>query len=102
LASFAAVLKTVGKWPYKQVARKADYGVGDGLQPFKVCVLLVLLSQAISAPVVALANTVSVRRSPRVESIKKQMKLQKKQQKKVRKFQIKAEKKWKKQHHVER
>jgi hypothetical protein len=72
------------------------------VQRFRVCVLSILLSQAILVPVVALSNTVSVRRSPHVESIKRQMKLQKKQQNKVRKFQIKAEKRWKKQHQVAR
>jgi hypothetical protein len=72
------------------------------VQPFRICVLSILLSQVISVPVVALSNTVSVHRSPHVNSIKKQMKLEKKQQKKARKFQIKAEKKWKNQHHVER
>jgi hypothetical protein len=72
------------------------------VQPLRVCVVLILLCQAVSVPVVALANAVPVRRSPHLDSVKKQMKMQKKQQKKVRKFQIKAEKRWKKQHHVER
>jgi hypothetical protein len=72
------------------------------VQPFKVCVLFILISQAVSAPVVALSNTGSVRRSPHVESIKKQMKQQKKLQRKAQKFQRRAEKRWKKQHHVQR
>jgi hypothetical protein len=71
------------------------------VKPVKVCILLILLGQAISVPVVALSDTSSVRRSPRVDSMKKYMKQQKKKQKKVRKLQRRAEKKWEKDHHAE-
>jgi hypothetical protein len=75
-------------------------GVGDVMQPVKIFVLFILLGQAISVPVVALFNTGPIRQSPHVVPIKKQMKQQKKMQMKVLKFQRRAEKRWKKQHHV--
>lgn len=75
------------------------------MKPVRVCLLLVLLGQAISVPVVALSDTSSVRRSPHVGSMKKYMKQQKKEQKKeqkkARKLQRRAEKNWKKDHHAE-
>ena len=71
------------------------------MKPVRVCILLVLLGQAISVPVVALSDTSSVPRSPHVDSMKKYMKQQKKEQKKARKLQRRAEKNWKKDHHAE-
>jgi hypothetical protein len=71
------------------------------VKPVRVCILLVLLGQAISVPVVALSDTSSVPRSPHVDSMKKYMKQQKKEQKKARKLQRRAEKNWKKDHHAE-
>lgn len=71
------------------------------MKPVRVCILLILLGQAISVPVVAFSGTTSVRRSPHVDSMKKYMKQQKKEQKKARKMQRRAENKWKKDHHAE-
>ena len=71
------------------------------MKPVTVCILLILLGQAISVPVVALSGPSPARRSPHVGYMKNQMKQQKKEQKKARKLQRKAETKWKKEHHVE-
>jgi hypothetical protein len=71
------------------------------VKPVRVCILLIVLGQAISVPLVALSDTSSVRRSPHVDSMRKYMKQQKKEQKKTRKLQRRAEKNRKKDHHAE-
>ena len=51
-----------------------------------VCVLLVLLGQAISVPAVALVDTSSAQGLPHTDSMKKYLKHLKKEQKKARKI----------------
>jgi len=71
------------------------------VKPVRVCILLIILSQAISVPAVALANASSGQHLPHSDSMKKYLKRQKKEQKKARKSQRRTEKNWKKDHHTE-
>jgi hypothetical protein len=65
-----------------------------------VCVLSILVGQAISVPAVALADASSVQGMPHTDSMKQYLKHQKKEQKRARKSQKRAEKNWKKVHHT--
>jgi hypothetical protein len=65
-----------------------------------VCTLLIVLSQAISVPAVALVDTSSVQGMPHTDTRKQYLKHQKKEQKRARKSQRRAEKNWKKVHHT--
>ena len=71
------------------------------MKPVIVCILSVVLGQAVSVPAVALADTSSASGLPHTDTMKKYLKHQKKEQKKARKSQRRAEKNWKKDHHTE-
>jgi uncharacterized protein (DUF3084 family) len=74
---------------------------GRVVKPVIVCILSVVLGQAVSVPAVALADTSSASGLPHTDTMKKYLKHQKKEQKKARKSQRRAEKSWKKGHHTE-
>jgi uncharacterized protein YxeA len=67
-----------------------------------VCMLFILLVQAIAVPAFGIADTSSVHSLPRADSMKSYLKHQKKQQKKARKSQRRAEKSWRKEHRTGR
>jgi hypothetical protein len=71
------------------------------VKPVIVCILSVLLGQAISVPAVALAARSSAQSWPHADSMKTYVKHQKKEQKKARKSQKRTEKHWKRDHHTE-
>jgi hypothetical protein len=73
----------------------------DIMRLVSVCILLIVLGQAISVPAVALADASSVQGMPHTDSMKQYLKHQKKEQKRARKSQRRTEKNWKKAHHTE-
>jgi hypothetical protein len=65
-----------------------------------VCILFILVGQAISVPAVALVDASSVQSMPHTDTMKQYLKHQKKEQKRARKSQRRAEKNWMKDHHT--
>jgi hypothetical protein len=87
--------------PKGRVSTRPFAGLSNGVDIMRlvsVCILLIVLGQAISVPAVALADASSVQGLPHTDSMKNYLKHQKKEQKRARKSQRRVEKSWRKDH----